>query len=142
MLYQRPPAKEEETTVKDASIGLVLVGLLALSVPLVAHHGNASTEAKTVVQKGVVTEWIWSNPHTFLKYDVKDEQGNVTHWAAEWNAPSTLVNFGFTARTFKAGDDVTVTLNGVARSGAPLGRLQSVLLPNGTLMTEDESIGK
>ena len=34
------------------------------------------------------------------KYDVKDEKGNVTHWTAEWNARSTLVNFGFTARTF------------------------------------------
>jgi hypothetical protein len=55
---------------------------------------------------------------------------------------STLVNFGFTARTFKAGDEVTVTLSGAAKSGASRGRLQSVLLPNGTLMTEDESIGK
>jgi hypothetical protein len=52
------------------------VRLLALSVPLVAHHGNASTGNRTVVQKGVVTEeWLWPNPHTFLKYDVKDEKG-------------------------------------------------------------------
>ena len=50
---------------RNESVGLVLVGLLALSVPLVAHHGNASTENKTVVQKGVVTEWRWPNPHTF-----------------------------------------------------------------------------
>jgi uncharacterized protein DUF6152 len=121
---------------------LVLVGVLIIQAPLAAHHGNASTENKTVVLKGTVTEWLWTNPHTFLKFDVKDEKGNVTHWSAEWNAPSTLVNFGFTARTFKAGNEVTITLSGVAKSGAPIGRLRSVLLPDGTLMTEDESIGK
>ena len=121
---------------------LVLAGVLMISVPLVAHHGNASTENKTVVMKATVTEWLWTNPHSFLKFDVKDEKGTITHWSGEWNAPSTLVNFGFTARTFKAGQEVTVTLSGVAKSGAPIGRLRSVLLPDGTLMTEDESIGK
>ena len=120
----------------------ILAGLLTLSAPLLAHHGNASVENKTVVMKGTVTEWLWTNPHTFLKFDVKDESGNVKHWTAEWNNPSTLVNFGFTARTFKAGDEVTVTLSGVAKSGAPIGRLKSVLLPDGTLMTEDEAVGK
>jgi uncharacterized protein DUF6152 len=121
---------------------LVLAGLLTISAPVLAHHGNASVENKTVVLKGTVTEWLWTNPHTFLKFDVKDESGAITHWTAEWNNPSTLVNFGFTARTFKAGDQVTVTLNGVAKSGAPIGRLKSVLLPDGTLMTEDERVGK
>ena len=121
---------------------LVVASLLTMSVPVLAHHGNASVENKTVVMKGTVTEWLWTNPHTFLKFDVKDDGGNVTHWSAEWNAPSTLVNFGFTARTFKAGDQVTETLSGVAKSGAPIGRLKSVLLPDGTLMSEDEGVGK
>jgi hypothetical protein len=121
---------------------VVVAGLLTMAVPVLAHHGNASVEYKTVVMKGTVTEWLWTNPHTFLKFDVKDESGTVKHWTAEWNNPSTLVNFGFTARTFKAGDEVTVTLSGVAKSGAPIGRLKSVLLPDGTLMTEDEAVGK
>ena len=121
---------------------LVLATLLSMSVPVLAHHGNASVENKTVVMKGTVTEWLRTNPHTFLKFDAKDQSGNVTHWSAEWNAPSTLVNFGFTARTFKAGNQVTVTLSGVAKSGAPIGRLKSVLLPDGTLMSEDEGAGK
>ena len=121
---------------------VVVAGLLTMAVPVLAHHGNASVENKTVVMKGIVTEWLWTNPHTFLKFDVKDESGTVKHWTAEWNNPSTLVNFGFTARTFKAGDEGTVTLSGVAKSGAPIGRLKSVLLPDGTLMTEDEAVGK
>jgi hypothetical protein len=121
---------------------LVIAAVVTMSVTVLAHHGNASVENKTVVMKATVTEWLWTNPHTFLKFDVTDDGGNITHWSAEWNNPSTLVNFGFTARTFKAGDQVTVTLRGVAKSGVPIGRLTSVLLPDGTLMTEDESVGK
>ena len=120
---------------------LVLVGLLAMSVPLGAHHGNASTENKTVVMKATVTEWQWTNPHTFLKFDVKDAAGHVTHWIAEWNNPSTLVNFGLTARTFKAGDQVTVTLDGVAKSGAPIGRIKEVMLADGTVMRYEGAAG-
>jgi hypothetical protein len=121
---------------------LVLASLLAMSVPLMAHHGNASVENKTVVLKGTVTEWLWTNPHTFLKFDVKNDGGGVTHWSAEWNNPSTLVNFGFTSHTFKPGEQVTVTLKGVAKTGAPIGRIESVLLPDGTLMTQEEEVGK
>ena len=120
---------------------LILTALVAMSPPLLAHHGNASTENKTVVMKATVTEWQWTNPHTFLKFDVKDAAGMVTHWVAEWNNPSTLVNFGLTARTFKAGDQVTVTLDGVAKSGAPIGRIKEVLLADGTIMRYDGAAG-
>ena len=43
----------------------VLVGLLVVSVPVSAHHGNASYDyEKTVTLKGTVTNWLWSNPPT------------------------------------------------------------------------------
>ena len=60
---------------------LAALGFLIVSVPLIAHHGNAAFEnAKTVTVKATVTEWVWSNPHCFLKFDVKDDQGNVVNW--------------------------------------------------------------
>ena len=120
---------------------LMLAACVAVAAPAFAHHGNASTESKTVVMKATVTEWQWTNPHTFLKFEVKDAAGAVTHWTAEWNNPSTLINFGLTARTFKAGDEVTVTLDGVAKSGAPIGRIKEVMLANGTVMRMDYAAG-
>jgi hypothetical protein len=41
---------------------------------------------------------LWTNPHTFLKFDVKDDTGKVTHWSCEWNALSTLVHRQVTQR--------------------------------------------
>jgi hypothetical protein len=112
-------------------IFLFLVVCLVLIVPAFAHHGNAAYDSKTVVVKGIVTEWKWTNPHTFLKFDAKDENGNVVHWLGEWNNPSTLINFGITVRSFKIGEEVTVTMRGMAKSGAPLGRIEKVVLSDG-----------
>ena len=125
-------------------LGLILGLALVIAKPLTAHHSfDAEYDSKKLITvTGYVTKLDWVNPHAYVFLDVKDESGNVKHWTAEWNNPSTLVNFGFTARTFKAGEEVTVTLSGVAKSGAPIGRLKSVLLPDGILMTEDESVGK
>ena len=108
-----------------------LVLFMLLLLPAFAHHGNAAYDNKTVTIKGVVTEWRWTNPHSFLKFDAKDENGNVVHWIGEWNAPSTLINFGITAKSFKVGEEVTVTMNGMARGGANLGRVTKVVLPDG-----------
>jgi hypothetical protein len=113
---------------------LMLAGLLAVSASVFAHHGNASYVNKEVTVKGTVTKWIWANPHTFLLVDVTDDKGDVVHWVCENQAPSTLVNFGYNAKTFKAGDMVTVVLAAVAGNGAPIGRIDRIILANGYVM--------
>ena len=107
------------------------VALLLLSSSLFAHHGNAAYDSRTVTVKGTVTAWVWTNPHTFLKFDAKDEKGNVVHWLGEWNAPSTLINFGITAKSFKVGEEVTITMTGMSKAGQPVGRVTKVVLPDG-----------
>ena len=116
---------------------LLLSVLVAGSTPLLAHHGNASYENKEVTIKGKVTNWIWSNPHTFLMLDVTDENGKVAHWVCENQAPSTLVNFGFNAKTFKPGDEVTVVMAAVAKNGTPVGRINRIILANGYVMNSE-----
>jgi hypothetical protein len=108
-----------------------LVLYMLLIPPAFAHHGNAAYDSRTVTVKGVVTEWRWTNPHSFLKFDAKDEKGNAVQWIGEWNNPSTLINFGITAKSFKAGQEVTVTMNGMAKSGANLGRVIKVVDADG-----------
>src|SRR5437773_854511 len=113
------------------SIGASLVLFMLLILPTYAQHGNASYDKKTVTMEGVVTEWHCTYPHSFLKFDAKDEKGNVVQWIGEWNNPSTLINFGITAKSFKVGDEVTVTMNRIAKSGVNLGRVVKVVLSDG-----------
>jgi hypothetical protein len=112
--------------------------LLFIPISASAHHGNSAYDLKAVSVKATVTAWVWSNPHTILKFDVKDEKGNVVHWVGEWDAPLTLVNFGITAKSIKAGDEVTVTMEGIAKNGLPVGRVRKVVLPDG----QELSMGK
>ena len=107
------------------------VGVLSVSVPLFAHHGTAALDTdKNLTMKGTVTEWFWANPHCFIQMDVKDDQGQMVHWVVETSAPPSMINSGWTKRTLKPGDQVTVTVNPV-KSGRTVGRVVEVVLPNG-----------
>jgi uncharacterized protein DUF6152 len=105
--------------------------VLIVSVPLFAHHGNAAFDTgKKVTMKGTVTEWFWANPHCFLKFDVKDDTGNVAHWVAETNNAPDMIERGWSNKSFKPGDEITVTVEPV-KNGKPVGRVLHVVLPNG-----------
>ena len=80
-----------------------VVALLAISSPLFAHHGAAQFEAtKILTLKGTVVEWVWANPHCFLKFDVKDASGNVAHWVAETSNPPDMINRGWSEGNLQA----------------------------------------
>jgi hypothetical protein len=81
--------------------------------------------------KGTVTEWLWANPHCFLKIDAKDETGEVRNWNLEFGNPTDITSRGFRRNTFKVGEEITVTVTPV-KSGAPVGRARVVTLANGT----------
>ena len=104
-------------------ISLVVAGLLAASLPVFAHHGNAAYDAeKTVTVKGTVTDYIWSNPHVFVKLDGKDDSGNVVHWIVEGQNPVSMMAIGWTKSTFKTGDEVEIDAM-PAKNGNPIGFL-------------------
>ncbi len=116
---------------KLAAISFAVVGVLAVSVPLLAHHGSAAYDTdKKITLKGTVTRWVWSNPHCVLQLDVTDDSGHVVRWVAETENPSTMIRVGWLEKSFKPGDQVTVTALPV-KSGAPVGRIIEVVLSNG-----------
>jgi len=119
------------------SISALLASVLLIaSTSLAAHHGNASFDpSKREMLEGTVTEWLWSNPHCFLKVDAKDDTGAVRNWNLELGNPTDMTAVGFKRTSFKAGDKVTVTVVPV-KSGAPVGRLLTVLLPDGTRLPQ------
>jgi Family of unknown function (DUF6152) len=116
------------------SILFVLVGLFAVSVPVSAHHGNASYDfEKTVTLKGTVTQWLWSNPHCLLKFDVKDDKGDVRHWVTEASSPVDMLRIGWSSNALKAGDEITIDVM-PSKNGTPVGRIRQVTLSDGTVL--------
>ena len=110
---------------------IAVVCLLAVSIPLPAHHGAAGYDMdKQLTMKGTVREWLWANPHCFMKYDATDEKGNVAHWAVEVSNPTDMIKRGWSLHSFKPGDEITATVR-PAKNGAAVGQLLKVVLPNG-----------
>jgi hypothetical protein len=121
---------------------VLTVAMVSLSVPLFAHHGTAAFENdKKVTLKGTVAEWLWSNPHCLLQLDVKGDDGKVVRWVGEVQNPVSMTNLGWSKAAIKVGDEVTVTLLPV-KNGQPLGRLVTVLLPDGKTLDSGEGITK
>ena len=116
------------------SLLVVALGLFP-SIPLLAHHGNAAYDyAATKTVKGIVTEWVWSNPHCLLKIDSKDDKGSVTHWVLETSSPVDMLHAGWSATAVKPGDEVSVDIM-PTKNGTPVGRIRKVVLPDGTVLT-------
>jgi hypothetical protein len=107
------------------SITFLVVGLIVVSLPLFAHHGNAAYDADRILTvKGTVTDYIWSNPHVFVKLDGKDDSGNVVHWIVEGQNPVSMTQIGWTKNTFKPGDVVEIDAM-PAKNGNPVAFLGS-----------------
>jgi hypothetical protein len=110
---------------------IAAVGVLLVSVPLIAHHGAAALDTgREITLRGTVTEWIWSNPHCFLKFDAKDDTGSVRNWAAETQNPTSMTQRGWSRTSFRPGDEVTVIVEPV-KNGQPVGRILTAILPDG-----------
>ena len=124
---------------------LVLLLLVTGSGPATAHHGSAvSYDTGTqITLTGVVTQFVWRNPHCFVMFDVIDEQGKAVTWGAETHPTNFMlrnevagVPVPWTAETLKAGDKVTITLF-PSLIGAPRGLLAKVVTDDGKVLLDD-----
>jgi hypothetical protein len=83
-----------------------------------AHHSATATYLvnKTIKIEGTLKEFVWRNPHSFMKVEAPDEKGEKQSWTIEGAAPQQLTEAGLTTTTLRAGDHVIV-------SGSP-GRIE------------------
>src|SRR5688572_8487183 len=116
-------------------LAAVAVAMLAgLAAPASAHHSGAGVDrTKTVTIQGVVKEFRWTNPHSWIDLEVAKPAGGSDLWSIEMNPPPFLIRAGWKSSTLKPGDKVSVTLNPI-RSGEPGGIFVSVTLADGTTL--------
>ncbi len=119
------------------------IRILALSViaaaflcgtPAMSHHSNSAYQVDQVVTlTGVVKEWKWSNPHTWLYMTVDDEKAGKVEWAVEGRAPSVLGRVGWDRFVLKPGEKVTVHMS-PAKYGSHVGIIARVTKADGTIL--------
>ena len=111
---------------------LVLGVLTAGNAPAFAHHGNAAYDNKiTEFKNAKVTKFSWANPHALIDFDAVDAKGSPVHMVVETAAPQALRLIGWTKASVAPGDVITVRMY-VAKTGNPAGRLQKIILADGS----------
>jgi len=116
------------------NVGWIAGAAVALAaVPAIAHHSFAMfDQTRTVTLTGTVTQFQWTNPHSFIELDVA-KGGATEHWSIELNSPNNLTRQGWKRTSVKPGDKVTVTLNPL-RDGKKGGLFNTIQLPDGHVL--------
>jgi hypothetical protein len=116
-------------------------GLLAFCGPVVAHHGSQGYDfTKRITLKGVVSQFVWANPHCQIYLDAKDETGKVVNWAVELNNPGNLIRLGWTHTALKTGDQVSLEFH-PGKDGKPVGICADVFFPDGRKLHSTQGCG-
>jgi hypothetical protein len=126
--------------VRASCFTALLLGVIAMVVPVSAHHGTGVSydASHPVTMKGVVTEFHYANPHPQLYFDVTDDKGNVVHWGGEFYPnPAQLIQGGWGKRRSEAalpvGMHVTITV-APSRAGTPVGAILKLLNDQGEVV--------
>ena len=94
---------------------VVSLGAVALltwgGVSAFAHHSVAATYlvGKSVRIEGTLKEFLWRNPHSFMKVEAAEDKGEKHIWVIEGAAPQQLAESGLSQSTLRPGDRVIVT---------------------------------
>jgi hypothetical protein len=113
----------------------IISALLLTAALLLGHHSFTMFDmTTTVVLEGTVKEFQWTNPHTFAWIDVKDKAGKVETYGIEGMSPNYLGRRGWTKKTLKPGDKVTVTIYPLKDASQKGGTFLRCKLADGTEM--------
>ena len=112
----------------------LLAAATALAVPALAHHSFAMFDnSRSITLHGKVSKYQWTNPHAYLEIDADNGRGGTRHYTLEMTSINMMSRGGWTSRTIKSGDELTV-IAAPLRDGRPGGLVLEVTLPNGRKM--------
>ena len=86
--------------------------LLVSAARVTAHHSftAAYDNTKRVEVEGIVKEFVWRNPHSFVRIEVTTKDGKTELWNLEWGSSSQLsaAKYPVTRTTIRVGDKIVV----------------------------------
>lgn len=120
---------------KGSGAAAAATAALLLQAGVAAAHHSAVMwdETKTVTLEGVVKEFQFTNPHSWLIVDIQNEDGSTTTWGFENQGPNRLMTAGITKNTFPPGSTVTVTAHPM-KDGRPAGAWTRIVKEDGTVV--------
>jgi len=102
--------KRRHKTRPDRVSLMLAIAVLAGVTPAMAHHAFAAEydADQPLDLTGVVTKARWTNPHSWLYFDVTAPDGSVTNWGVEFGAPNALEGKGLRKADLQPGTHVHI----------------------------------
>jgi hypothetical protein len=119
---------------KRPLVAAIVMLLLSPAPAAFAHHSFAMFDRDhQVTLNGVVKEFQWTNPHTWIQLLVTDKDGKVTEWSLEGGSPNILGRNRWTRLSLAPGDKISI-LAYPLKSGDPGGSFLEVHKADGTVL--------
>jgi hypothetical protein len=116
-----------------------LAGIALAASPALAHHSGAMFDrTKKVTITGVVSNFEYVQPHSWIDVRTTTDGKEVT-WAFEGGAPGQMRSVGLTPQTLHAGDRISIT-GYPLRDGRTGGAFVELTLPNGKRVTTGRAV--
>jgi hypothetical protein len=76
-----------------------------------AHHGSADYDvSREVTAEGIVKQWRWSSPHTWVTLTVTRSNGSIEVWSGEGPPLQWAEARGWSKATLKPGETVRLVM--------------------------------
>jgi len=113
------------------AVGLVALASVLLTVPAAtAHHAGTGFGQEVVEVTGVIKEFQFTNPHSWIQVNVTGEDGKTVEWWIEWGSPNQLGREGIRPSTFPAGAKTTIRMRPMT-NGTPVAAFVGAKMADG-----------
>ena len=125
--------RPELKIVRRTALVCAAAALLAAGVAA-AHHSTAMFDMrKSVTLDGTIKDFQWTNPHTWIVFEVPNAGGGTDEYGIEGMSPNYLARNGWSKHTLSPGDKVELTIHPL-KDGRMGGFNVSVKFPDGKVM--------
>lgn len=115
------------------AIGVVFLAAGAASQ---AHHSSSVYDRENhITLHGVVTEYLFASPHVRIYFETKNKDGHLEKWTALSAPPQRLYRSGWSVKSLKAGDKITVT-GAPRKDGTHILSVRRLVGPTGLVLNE------
>jgi hypothetical protein len=117
-----------------AALAIAATAAAMVAGSAAAHHSTAMFDMqKSVTLSGTIKEFQWTNPHTWIVFDVPNATGGMDEYGIEGMSPNYLARAGWDKHTLSSGEKVELVIHPL-RDGRKGGFNVSVKKPDGTVM--------
>ena len=123
-----------------ASLPALLIMFTMVTGIVFAHHSRAHYGLEESTTRGIVLEYKWRNPHVYVVWAVKDQDGKTAQWVGEMASLTSMIADGMTKDSLKIGDEIVVVAFPSRNPGSTEALIKKITKADGTVVVDNSRV--